>query len=525
MYFATALAVTFDSWNLSDLTRLLLSFIIAVAVLREVQLCFRLPPGPWFLQLKLLIVGLPRHSSTGGRHDELFAQLSKEFGKIFSFRRGRDFVVVLNDPEIIQEAFVKKKDVFNDRRGPAMYECMYGGRNAHRLLGSHAQSWKTTRRVVGPCLKNVGSWGRRMESIISLEADQLIDELASFGPISCDPRNKITQSVANIIYALAYGHRLEYEDPKLLEIIDAIDTIMGHSLSTALTDRIRYLPFLYLLPSTRPMRNAYEVMKRTMTKAVEKRLDATASDGEGSTIIERIIASSEEEKEGASLPERRQIPTEDIWRVLYDVMLAGTDTTSNTLCWAVLIMAHHQQVQKQVQEEIDLILAGRKPSLQDQKSMPFTRATIMEVLRLRPVGPLAVPHSASETAVLRDYTIPKGSILLGNVMFCHHDPDHWHDPELFDPHRFLSGDRTKVIRDPPAFLPFGVGPRMCIGEQLAKNELFIVFTRIMQRFRVDFTPGDRPDVLDKGWIAGQILRPNRMKVRIIKRDVTPEKTD
>ncbi|KAG8014728.1 Hydroxyacyl-coenzyme A dehydrogenase [Nibea albiflora] len=144
-----------------------------------------------------------------------------------------------------------------------------------------------------------------------------------------------------------------------------------------------------------------------------------------------------------------------------------------------------------VQAEIDEVLGRhRVPSLTDKGSLPFTEATIMEVQRLTVVVPLAIPHMASETTEFRGYTIPKGTLVVPNLWSVHRDPTVWDDPDTFNPARFLD-DEGKLLRK-ECFIPFGIGRRVCMGEQLAKMELFLMVTSLLQAFRFRLPEGASP---------------------------------
>ncbi|NXV83931.1 CP2U1 protein, partial [Atlantisia rogersi] len=110
----------------------------------------------------------------------------------------------------------------------------------------------------------------------------------------------------------------------------------------------------------------------------------------------------------------------------------------------------------------------------------FTEATIMEVQRMTAVVPLSIPRMASETAVLQGYIIPKGSVIVPNLWSVHRDPNIWEKPDEFQPSRFLDENGQLIKKD--AFIPFGMGKRVCMGEQLAKMELFLIFVSLMQSF-------------------------------------------
>ena len=129
--------------------------------------------------------------------------------------------------------------------------------------------------------------------------------------------------------------------------------------------------------------------------------------------------------------------------------------------------------------------------------MPYTEAFICEVLRKSTITPFGLFHYATETAKVAGYTIPKGSWVAVNQYFIHHDPAIWGDPESFRPERFLSQDGKSVVKN-DNLIAFSVGRRMCIGEQIAKDNLFLFLTGIMQKFNVAFDPNSEvPTKLSK----------------------------
>ena len=164
----------------------------------------------------------------------------------------------------------------------------------------------------------------------------------------------------------------------------------------------------------------------------------------------------------------------------FDLFGAGSETTSTTLAWAVCYMILYPEVQRRVQEEIDQELGGRPPCLADRSSLPYTEATIMEIQRLGSIAPMAVPHRALSDIKVRGYKIPKNALIWSILYYIMRDPDYWTDPETFNPDRFIDSN-GKVIKE-ERFVPFGIGKRVCIGESMAKTELFIIFTRLMQMF-------------------------------------------
>ncbi|XP_055404512.1 vitamin D 25-hydroxylase isoform X6 [Bubalus kerabau] len=139
----------------------------------------------------------------------------------------------------------------------------------------------------------------------------------------------------------------------------------------------------------------------------------------------------------------------------------------------------------QVQKEIDLIIGpSGKPSWDDKCKMPYTEAVLHEVLRFCSIVPLGIFHATSEDAVVRGYSIPKGTTVITNLYSVHFDEKYWRDPEIFYPERFL--DSSGHFAKKEALIPFSLGRRHCLGEQLARMEMFLFFTALLQRFHLHF---------------------------------------
>ena len=138
-----------------------------------------------------------------------------------------------------------------------------------------------------------------------------------------------------------------------------------------------------------------------------------------------------------------------------DLFSAGSETTSTTLAWAVCYLVTQPGVQTRVQEEIDRVLGQRPPSLEDRPRLSYTEATIMEIQRLGSIAPMAVPHRALADITVRGYRIPRGAAIFSMLHHIMRDPDHWADPDTFNPDRFLDAE-GKVIKE-DRFVPFGIG--------------------------------------------------------------------
>nr|DBA18282.1 TPA: hypothetical protein GDO54_016551 [Pyxicephalus adspersus] len=173
-----------------------------------------------------------------------------------------------------------------------------------------------------------------------------------------------------------------------------------------------------------------------------------------------------------------------------DLFGAGTETTSTTLRWALLYMLLYQDIQSKVHEEIDRVIGrDRKPTMEDLQEMPYTNAVIHEIQRCGDISPLALPHMTYRDMEIQGYFLPKGTTIFLNLSSVLKDELVWEKPYQFYPKHFLDDDGKFVKRE--AFMPFSAGRRVCLGEKLARMELFLFFITLMQQFTFEI-PSKQP---------------------------------
>jgi len=171
---------------------------------------------------------------------------------------------------------------------------------------------------------------------------------------------------------------------------------------------------------------------------------------------------------------------------LVTMFLAGHETTAIALSWSIALLSLHPTVRRKLQAEVDRVLAGRIPDASDYSNLPYTNAVISEAMRLYPPLPITI-RQAREDDLLDGYLIKAGSGVFINIYSAHHNPDVWENPEGFDPERFLPERINEVPRF--AYLPFGGGPRQCIGNNFALMEAVLALSMITQRYELNLVPG------------------------------------
>ncbi|XP_061433365.1 LOW QUALITY PROTEIN: cytochrome P450 2D6-like, partial [Lethenteron reissneri] len=176
--------------------------------------------------------------------------------------------------------------------------------------------------------------------------------------------------------------------------------------------------------------------------------------------------------------------SEENLMLILDLFVAGTETTFTTLRWGLLFMMIYPDIQARCHEEIDRVVGlKRLPHTEDRHNLPYTvDAVIHEIQRFGSnVVPLGVGHTTTKDVVFQEYLIPKNTLVMLNLMSVLNDESQW-KTHKFNPNNFL--DINGQFVKPDTFLPFSAGPRICLGEHLAKVELFISFISLLQHLRI-----------------------------------------
>ncbi|XP_020031424.2 cytochrome P450 2J2-like [Castor canadensis] len=209
---------------------------------------------------------------------------------------------------------------------------------------------------------------------------------------------------------------------------------------------------------------------------------------------------------------------ENLIQVVIDLFLGGTDTTATTLRWALIYMVHHGAIQERVQQELDTVLGtAQAVCYEDRERLPYARAVLHEVQRLSSVVAVGAVRQCVTSTCVRGYYIPKGTVILPNLASVLYDPECWETPRQFNPGHFLDKDGNFVVNE--AFLPFSAGHRVCPGDQLARMELFLMFTTLLRTFRFQLPEGSPGLRLD--YIFGGTLQPQSQEICAVPRLCSP----
>uniref|UniRef100_UPI00398F6D18 cytochrome P450 2K1-like n=1 Tax=Pristiophorus japonicus TaxID=55135 RepID=UPI00398F6D18 len=454
------------------------------------------PPGPTGLPY----IGNLHQLNLNKLHLSLM-ELSEKYGSIFSLQLGQQKTVVLMGYEVVKDALVNHADEFVGRHQSALTKI---ARKNNGVIMAEGESWKQMRRFTISTLRDFGMGKKSIEEKILEEASHLRDLIESFKGQPYDPTIAMNSTVANVICAIVLGKRFNYGDETFVTLIKLVNENLQLTASP-LVQLFNSFPFLGYLPGSHQklLTNIKKVQHFLKTFLEEKWRELNENDIRCFTDVFMVKQQEESGNPNTHFHENNLLMTTN------DLFIAGMETTSTTLRWGLLLMVKNPDIQKKVHEEIDQVIGTeRYPSLEDRKHMPYTDAVIHETQRFGNIIPLNLPHSTTVDTNFRGYFIPKGTHIIPSLTSVLYDKTQWEKPNEFNPMHFLDAEGKFVKRD--AFMPFSAGRRICAGESLAKAELFLFFTALLQKFRFHAPPG--ATALDLTAVVGITLAPKPHKL-------------
>ncbi|KAK2506506.1 hypothetical protein MC885_002167 [Smutsia gigantea] len=430
-----------------------------------------LPPGPRPLPFVGNLLQMDRRGLLRS-----FLRLREKYGDVFTVYLGPRPIVMLCGTEAMREALVDHAEAFSGRGKIATVDPVFQG---YGVVFANGERWKALRRFSLATMRDFGMGKRSIEQRIQEEAQCLVEELRKTQGALQDPTLFFHSVTANIICSIVFGERFDYKDPRFLRLLDTFyQTFM---LISSLPSQVFELfsNFMKYFPGTH--RQIYKNLQEINTfigHSVEEHrrtLDPSAP----RDFIDTYMLRMDKEKDIAD----SEFHHKNLILTTLSLFFAGTETTSTTLRYGFLLMLKYPHIREKVQKEIDQVIGPhRPPALDDRASMPYTDAVIHEIQRFGDLLPLGVPHMVTKDTHFRGYIIPKGTEVFPILSSALHDPLYFEKPDSFNPDHFL--DANGALKKNEAFIPFSIGKRICLGEGIARNELFLFFTTILQHFSV-----------------------------------------
>ncbi|XP_072263425.1 cytochrome P450 2A13-like [Pyxicephalus adspersus] len=467
-----------DILTLSLCSLLLFYFIITTWRIHKMRL--RLPPGPTPLPFigNLLQVSFALY--------QFYPKLCKQYGPVFTVWFGSKPVVALCGYDVIKEALISHAHQFSARGSMPISERLARG---YGIISTNGERWQQVRRFAVSTLRNFGMGKRSMEERVQEECQNLIKAIKDMKGEAFNPHTVIGCAVSNVINLVVFGRRWDYEDETLLKFLSVINNMFNFIRRPLGVAYVAFESLMKHFPGPhRKMFADCEDVKSFIKEEINSHRKSLDSESPRDFIDCFLIQANKEKDERNS-----EFCTENLLVSVFELFFAGTETTSSTLQFSLLVMIKHQKIQERIQEEIDSVIGmDRLPSITDRLQMPYTNAVTNEIMRYLDIAPMALAHKVSEDTTFRGFTIPKGTTVFPLIGSALSDPKHWKSPYDFNPENFL--DENGKFCPQEALIPFSAGKRICPGESLARMEIFLFLTALLQNF--SFQPVNPTDTFN-----------------------------
>jgi cytochrome P450 len=409
-------------------------------------------------------------------------------------------VYVCNSPRSVQFAFSQRNASF-ERKSPQMRHAL------EPLLGdglfvSDGETWRQRRKLVAPVVHV--SRLSHFAPIMSEAALETRDRWQARADQEIDVLEECAHLTAEIICRTVFGRELGRS-----HAADVVQGFSDYQHAIGQVDIVSLLGLPDWVPRYRSgkVRRAIRQIHAVLDDVIAKH--RTQRDHDETSVIGSLLNASDDQGNALSDTALRNEAA-----VLF---MAGHETTANTLAWALYLLSQAPKSAARLNHELDSVLGGRPPQLEDIAKLPYTRAVINETMRLYPPVPI-LPREALVEEHYDDYTIPKGSLVLVVPWLLHRHRKLWIDPDHFIPERFLEGSPEPVSKF--AYVPFSIGPRICAGMSFGILEAVLCLATLAQSFRLELVHGHEVEP-----VCRLTLRPGNSLPMIVRNRAKETHTD
>ncbi|XP_068106841.1 cytochrome P450 2G1-like [Hyperolius riggenbachi] len=426
-----------------------------------------LPPGPTPLPIVGNVLQIKR-----GQLVQSMIEFAEKYGPIYTIYFGHNPVIVLSGYETVKEALVDRAEEFGGRGSIPTFDQYFKG---HGIVFVNGERWKELRRFSLTVLRNFGMGKTSIEERIQEEAGFLVERIRSCKEKAIEPSNFLLQAVTNIICSIVFGNRYEYDNKSFLQL-PLLFSVIFRDVSSFWGQMMDMLPgVMQYIPG--PHQNIIPNFKKLETfisQSVEMH-QKTFDPDSPRDYIDCFIIKQHQEKDNPNFNMQNMV------FAIMNLFFGGTETVSTTLRSAFLILVRYPEIQAKLHNEIDREIGeNRIPNNEDRMRMPYMDAVLHEVQRFTDILPANVAHATTRDTNFKGYTIPKGTDVYPLLCTVLSDPKQFATPHKFNPNHFL--DSNGCFKKNNASMPFSAGRRVCVGESLARVELFIFLTTILQNF-------------------------------------------
>jgi cytochrome P450 len=394
--------------------------------------------------------------------------VADEYGSVSQFNLLKRNVYLVNHPDLVQEILTRGNKNYSKKTVGFKMVKVVLGESTFTAMGDE---WRRKRLSVQPYFhrKKIANLATIMTECI----EKMLDQWETLCDIekTLQTTDAMMQVTLNVVVKALFSTALSEED--IQTVADAFNPLLE-----ATNQRV-VLPFplLFNLPTHKNKQYPKLIAK---LDAIIYRIIAQrkVSDEKPMDLLQMLMDATDEE---TGLP----LSDEDLRNEAMTMFIAGHETTATAMSWLWTIVSQRPDIRENIEHEVDTVLAGRTPISADFANLTYCQKVFKETMRLYPPVPI-LPRHVENDDILGGYSLNGGSDVLFSAYLLHRHPDFWDQPEIFNPHRFDT-DAEKQ-QHPYAYIPFGGGPRMCLGNNFAMMEAVFIIAMTTQRFRLNLAP-------------------------------------
>lgn len=394
----------------------------------------------------------------------------KEYGDIAYLRLGKNGFLMLNDADAIEQVLQKDAHLYTKSAAYERFRLIFG----NGLLVSNGEVWKKQRRLMASSFssKNI----ERLHPLIIEETRQMLKSWENQAGVDlAEEMNAITLQV---ISKSMLGQLHEHETKIIRSSVQEMLTYLQTSRHLWLQFLFALLPIkdkvaaaikletLLPLPSTKRFFNSIAAVDKLVVRIIQERREANLN----VNLLDTLIKATDDENQGSMT--NQQLRDEVV-----NILIAGHETTSNALSWTFHQLLKYPKVYEQVKAEIGRELQGEFPTYEELHKLTYTQAVFEESMRLFPPFWRISRRTTVDTKV-KDFDIPAGTNVISSIFTVQKSPKYWSNPLEFKPERFLEKHDFHKF----AYIPFGAGPRICIGASLAMTEAITILAAVIKNY-------------------------------------------
>jgi cytochrome P450 len=399
---------------------------------------------------------------------EFLCRVANLHGDVVRWRIGTVPLYLLRSPDAVQRVLVDRNRNYDKKtRGYDALRLFLG----NGLLTSEGNFWRRQRRIAQPAFhrQRIADFATTMVSLTERMVDAW-ERQADRGD-AIDVAEEMTALTLRIVAKTLLSTDIDDGENEVGRSVELLNGFARDLMTNPFT-----LPISLPTPRNRRFRRAADVLERTLQSIITERRRT----GEDAPDLLSMLMHARDDETG------EQMSDEQLRDEAMTIFLAGHETTANALAWAFYLLSTHPDVERRLRAELDEVLGGRSPTMQDLGKLPFLQQVVKETLRLYPPA-WSIGRRAIEEDVIDGYRIEAGSLVILSPWVTHRHPALWPNPEGFDPERFTP--ESEKIRPRYAYFPFGGGPRLCIGNNFAMMEAQLLLATIVPRISAALVSG------------------------------------